>query len=116
MNSNKYVALDVHSASIVAKVHNDAGKYVMESILETKARTVRNFMKGISGKVHVTFEEGTQAAWLYDLIKPMVAEVVVCEPRHNKLLGLAVSRIRSIRTNWPNYCDLDHCGPFIMGR
>src|SRR3990172_807085 len=87
MNSNKYVALDVHSASIVAKVHNDAGKYVMESILETKARTVRNFMKGISGKVHVTFEEGTQAAWLYDLIKPMVAEVVVCEPRHNKLLG-----------------------------
>jgi len=37
MNSNKYVALDVHCASIVAKVHNDAGNYVMESILETRA-------------------------------------------------------------------------------
>ena len=41
MNSNKYVALDVNSASIVAKVHNDAGKCVMESILETKGKTVR---------------------------------------------------------------------------
>ena len=36
--------------------------------------------------MHVTFEEGTQAAWLYDLIRPLVTEVVVCNPRHNKLL------------------------------
>ena len=33
------------------------------------------------GTVHVTFEEGTQAAWLYDLIRPQVAQVVVCDPR-----------------------------------
>jgi transposase len=34
----------------------------------------------------VTFEEGAQAAWLYELIQPLVAEVVVCNPRENKLL------------------------------
>jgi transposase len=34
----------------------------------------------------VTFEEGTQASWLYELIQPLVAEVVVCNPRENKLL------------------------------
>ncbi|MGC1296274.1 MAG: hypothetical protein WA869_14660, partial [Alloacidobacterium sp.] len=32
------------------------------------------------------FEEGTWAAWLYDLLKPHVSEVVVCNPRKNALL------------------------------
>jgi transposase len=34
----------------------------------------------------VTFEEGTSAAWLYDLLQPHVAQVVVCDPRRNALL------------------------------
>jgi len=36
--------------------------------------------------VHVTFEEGTWAAWLYDLLKPHVTKWVVCDPRRNALL------------------------------
>jgi transposase len=36
--------------------------------------------------VHVTFEEGTQAEWLYDLISPHATELVVCNPHHNHLL------------------------------
>jgi transposase len=36
--------------------------------------------------VHVTFEEGTWAAWLYDLLKPHVTKVLVCNPRKNALL------------------------------
>lgn len=87
MNTDKYVALDVHSATIVAAVHNAAGKCVMESVIETKAKTVRDFIKGISGRVSVTFEQGTQSAWLYDLIKPLAAEVIVCNPQYNKLVS-----------------------------
>jgi hypothetical protein len=34
----------------------------------------------------VNFEEGTSAAWLYDLLKPHVAKVVVCDPGKNALL------------------------------
>jgi transposase len=34
----------------------------------------------------VTFEEGAWAAWLYDLRKPHVANLVVCTPRKNALL------------------------------
>jgi transposase len=34
----------------------------------------------------VTFEEGTSAAWLYDLLKPHVSHLVVCDPRKNALL------------------------------
>jgi transposase len=34
--------------------------------------------------LQVTFEEGTSAAWLYDLLKPHVTKLVVCDPRKNK--------------------------------
>jgi hypothetical protein len=33
----------------------------------------------------VTFEEGTWEAWLHDLLKPHVSEVLVCDPRGNDL-------------------------------
>lgn len=81
-----YVGMDVHRASIVMVVLNGAGKVVMESILETGADTVRGFIKQLRGKVYVTFEEGTQASWLYEVVRCLVTEVVVCDPRHNKLL------------------------------
>src|SRR5258708_20941071 len=47
---------------------------------------VLELMGGLRGDVRVTFEEGTWAAWLYDLLKPRVSEVVVCNPRKNALL------------------------------
>jgi hypothetical protein len=50
----------------------------MESILETKATTILEFFAGLRGTLSVTFEEGTLAAWLYDLLKPHVANLVVC--------------------------------------
>ena len=47
----------------------------MESILETKASTILEFLAGLRGTLSVTFEEGTWAAWLYDLLKPHVANL-----------------------------------------
>src|SRR5207247_10988539 len=58
----------------------------MESILETKASTLLEFLAGLRGSLFVTFEEGTWAAWLYDLLKPHVTEVLVCNPRKIPLL------------------------------
>jgi transposase len=86
MDSDKYVAMDVHKASVVIGIRDAAGKYIMESIVETKAATLLDFVIGLSGRIHLTFEEGTHSAWLYDLLKPHVAELVVCNPRRNKLL------------------------------
>jgi transposase len=81
-----YVGMDVHRASIMIVVLNGAGKVVMQSVIETGAERVRGFLKQLRGKVHVTFEEGTQANWLHDVVRSLVTEVVVCDPRHNKLL------------------------------
>jgi transposase len=86
MNKDKYVGMDVHQATTVIEVLNGAGKTVNQTIIETKAGSIRDFFRGLSGTLHVTFEEGTQAAWLYELIKPFVAELIVCDARHNKLI------------------------------
>jgi transposase len=86
MGSEKYVGLDVHKDTISIAVMNSAGKLIMESIIETKAITILQFFQGLQGDVYVTFEEGTWAAWLYDLLKPRVTQVVVCNPRKNALL------------------------------
>ena len=86
MDSTKYVGMDVHTEAISVAVRNSAGKVIMESILETKANTILEFIQGLRGNVHVTFEEGTWAAWLYNLLKPHVTKVVVCNPRKNALL------------------------------
>jgi len=86
MNSSKYIAMDVHTATISIAVRDAAGKLIMESVIETKTSTILQFIQGLRGDLHVTFEEGTWAAWLYDLIKPYVTGIVVCDPRRNALL------------------------------
>src|SRR6516165_99372 len=86
MNCKKYIGMDVHQASISVAVRDAAGKLVMECVIETKAATILEFIRGLQGSLWVTFEEGTSAAWLYDLLKPHVAQVVVCDPRKNALL------------------------------
>ncbi len=86
MDSKKYIGMDVHTESISIAVRNAAGKIVMECVIETKASMILQFIDGLRGDLHVTFEEGTWAAWLYDQLKPHVTEVLVCNPRKNALL------------------------------
>ena len=86
MDNRKYIGMDVHQASISVAVRDAAGKLVMECIIETRAATILELIQGLHGSLSVTFEEGTSAAWLYDLLKPHVANLVVCDPRKNALL------------------------------
>src|SRR5271169_1682680 len=72
MNSEKYIGLDVHQATIVVAIVDSTGKLGMESILETEAATILQFFAGLRGTLSVTFEEGTWSVWLYDLLNPHV--------------------------------------------
>lgn len=85
-NFIKYIGMDVHQASIAVAVLNVEGKLVMQSILATHAAAILDFIHGLRGRLEVTFEEGTQSAWLYDLLIRHVDKVVVCNPRKNALL------------------------------
>src|SRR5215510_11144737 len=75
MSSEKYIGLDVDQATISVAVMDSQGKVVMESILETKASTILEFFAGLRGSLFVTFEEGTWAAWLYDLLSDARADM-----------------------------------------
>ncbi len=86
MNDAKYIGMDVHTATISAAVRDSSGNLVMEATLETKTETILEFVHGLRGSLHVSFEEGTCAAWLHDLLKPRVTEVLVCDSRKNALL------------------------------
>ena len=86
MDSAKYIGMDVHKETISIAVLSASGKLVMESVIETKSLTIIQFIHGLRGDLHITLEEGTWAAWLYDLLRPHVTEVVICDPRKNALL------------------------------
>jgi hypothetical protein len=49
MSGEKYIGLDVHQATISVAVMDSQGKVVMESILETKASTILEFLAGLRG-------------------------------------------------------------------
>ena len=106
MTITKYIGMDVHKESISIAVMNAAGKVVMECVIETKASMLLQFLNGLRGDVHVTFEEGAWAAWLYDLLKPHVSEVLVCNPRKNALLkdGSKSDRIDAHKRSWGIAC------------
>src|SRR5207237_1779925 len=115
MDHSKYIGMDVHKETISIAVMDSAGKLVMESIIETKAATILQFMQGLRGSLYVTFEEGTWAAWLYDLLKPHVTKVVACNPRRNALLKDGNKSDRIDARNLADLLRLDNLKPVYHG-
>src|SRR5271166_6428397 len=76
MDSIKYIGLDVHQSTISVAVLDSNGKLAMQSVIATHAATILDFLHGLRGTLHVTFEEGTHSAWLYDLLVRRVAKLV----------------------------------------
>ena len=87
MNNIKYVGMDVHKAVTVIAVLNEKGQMESLTKIKTKAENFRDFFRGLSGEIHVVLEEGTWSAWLYNLLKPLVYFVMVCETRQLKKSG-----------------------------
>ena len=61
MKRDKYMGLDVHQATTVVAVMNTEGKLVLETMVPTQASPIRELIESLSGPLHVTLEEGTQA-------------------------------------------------------
>ena len=87
MKRDKYMGMDVHQATTVVAILDADGKVILETIVATEAAAIIRLVESLSGPVHVTFEETTQAAWLHEVVRTFVGEVIVCDPRRNKLLS-----------------------------
>ena len=76
--SIRYVGMDVHKEITVIVVLDEEGKEIGRYIVKTNNSAILSAIRAIDGTVHLTFEEGIHAAWLYDLLKPYVAHLIVC--------------------------------------
>src|SRR5580700_5656468 len=115
MTSTKYIGMDVHKESISIAVMNAAGKIVMECVIETKTSMILQLIEGLRGDLHVTFEEGTWAAWLYDLLKPHVTKLVVCDPRKNASMKQGNKSDKIDARRLAELLRLDHLHPVYHG-
>ena len=73
----RYVGVDAHAASCTLAVVGATGKRLRSIVVDTNGRALVEAVKGIGGRLHICLEEGTQSAWLYELLEPHAAEVVV---------------------------------------
>ncbi len=86
MNKTKYIGMDVHAATTTIAVLDAQGRRIMEVTLATQASTLIDFVRGLRGRLQLTFEESNCAAWLTEVLSPYVEKLIVCNPRKNALL------------------------------
>jgi hypothetical protein len=116
VDNEKCIGLQLHQATISVAVMDSTGRIIMECILETKAVTILEFFAGPRGSLSVTFEEGTCAAWLYDLLQPHVGKLLVCNPRKNALLKAGNKSDRIDTRRWPSCYVGNQLKPVYHGR
>jgi hypothetical protein len=97
MTDIKYVAFDVHKSAISIAVINLDGKLVTQAAIQTDANAVRDFLRGLSGQVYLTYEEGTHSQWMYELTRSLVAKLTVCNARHSSSSGNKSDKFAALR-------------------
>lgn len=86
MELDKYIGIDVHSSTLVVNARDAFGRVVFQGTVPTNREAILQCVGGLRGRLHVTFEEGTQAQWLYEVLRRRADEVLVCDPRENRLI------------------------------
>ena len=80
-DDNRYLGFDAHRDTISVEVLDSNGKTLLKRVIPTAAKAVVELIGLLRGKLHVAVEEGTAAEWLYGLLQPLVAQVIVADTR-----------------------------------
>ena len=81
---DRYVGLDAHAQTCTLAVMGPTGRRLTSSVVETNGNALVEAIRSIPGRVHLCLEEGTQSAWLYEILEPQVAEITVTVPEKSK--------------------------------
>ncbi len=99
----RYIGLDAHRTSCTFAVIGPSGRKIRHDVVETNGAALVRYLKSLSGRKHLCLEEGTQSAWLYEILSPHVDEIVVTgisRSRGQKSDALdAFLRAEELRTN-----------------
>jgi transposase len=80
-----YIGADVHSNSTELAIERNK-KIVQRYKLPTSIVALTNVLDSLKGEKHLAIEEGPMAGWLYRNLRMKVDELIVCDPRRNKLV------------------------------
>jgi hypothetical protein len=73
----RYIGLDAHGTSCTFGVIGPSGRKLRQDVVETNGKALVSHLQSIPGRKHLCLEEGTQSAWLYEILSPHVEEIVV---------------------------------------
>lgn len=80
----RYLGMDVHAESCSFCLLNASGKVVRRDVVETNGQALVAYLKQLAGRLHLCFEESEWAGWLWEILSPHVAEVVVFRGERRK--------------------------------
>lgn len=88
MYKQVYIAIDLHSTRSVIGYMNKEGKYLEQKQFATSAPALIAQVVGIPAETkYLTIEQGNMAHWAASKLGAYVDELIVCDPRHNRLVS-----------------------------
>ena len=63
---------------------DERGMEVDNTTIESNGRLLVKYLRGIAGVKKLTFEESELSTWLYEILRPEVDALIVCNPVANK--------------------------------
>lgn len=73
----RYLGADVHAASTTLCVLDASGRQIRRDVIETNGKALVGYLQQLAGSLHLCIEEGEWSQWLYEILSPHVAELVV---------------------------------------
>jgi len=80
----RYIGLDAHGTSCTFAVIGPSGRKLRQDVVETNGAALVRYLRSIPGTKHLCLEEGTQSAWLYEILSPHVEDLVVAGIRESR--------------------------------
>lgn len=81
-----YIGADVDSKMTELAIEKNE-KIIQRYRVPTTIPALREVLSSIPGTKFLTFEEGPMAGWLYRNLKDNIDQLIVCDPRRNKLIA-----------------------------
>ena len=87
MKRGHFIGMDAHGTFCDLAAVTDTGHLAQRQRCATQIPTLVQWLQAVPSPRRLVFEEGPLADWLARNLRPHVDELVVCEPRRNRLIA-----------------------------
>ena len=87
MKYRSYCAMDLHHKHTVLEAQTEGGRVLSHRDVPTEPSHLIAFVKAVRGPKMMALEEGPMADWAMRVLQPYVDEVIISDPRRNRLIA-----------------------------